>query len=69
MSWGGGILRAPGFGGIRLTEDNLGRHRGLRCIEVKEGDQIVHDILDEGTAEADEGNTHDDGGKGKPSVG
>lgn len=53
-----------------LTEDNLGGVGGLGCIRVKEGHQIVlHDILYEGTAVADERDTEDNGEERKPSVG
>lgn len=53
-----------------LTEDHLGGVGGFCCIRVKEGHQIVlDDILDEGTAEANEGDTKNDGEERKPSVG
>ena len=56
--------------GIEFTEDNLGRRRGLGCIGVEEGHQVVlHDILNERTAEADERDTYDNSEEGKPSVG
>jgi len=55
---------------MRRTEDNLGRRRGLGCIGVKEGQQVVTcGIFDKRTAEADERHTHDNGEEGKPSVG
>ena len=56
--------------GIGLTEDNLGRRGGLGRIGVEEGHQVVlHDILNERTAEADERDTYDNSEEGKPSVG
>jgi len=55
---------------MRRTKDNLGGRRGLGCIRVKEGQQVVAcGIFNKGTAEANERDTHDNGEEGKPSVG
>lgn len=54
---------------MKLTEKNLGGLGSLGRIRVEESHQVVLDgILDEGAAEADERDTHDDGEERKPSV-
>lgn len=55
---------------MRLTEDDLCSPRGLGCIRVKEGHQVVlHDILYKRTTEADKRDTYNNSKEGKPSVG
>jgi hypothetical protein len=53
----------------RLTEDNLGGLRGLGCIRVEEGHQVIlDDILDKGTAIANKRDAHYHNEEGKPSA-
>jgi len=53
----------------KYTEDNLGGLRGLGCIRVEEGHQIILDgILDKGTAIANKRNAHYHSEERKPLI-